>query len=123
MRTARIGPIIVHWTARLLSVLPLAFVIIAIAHEGSNPIAIIRSTHGLFLFFPIGGLAGFLLAWRWELIGGMVSVGSLAMFYVLHYVQQGRVPAGANFLIFCSPAFLFLVAWMWRRLGRQPLAL
>jgi peptidoglycan/LPS O-acetylase OafA/YrhL len=119
-RAAKTGPIILHWFACLLSLLPIIFVIGTIVHEGSNPIGIIRSTGGRFLFFPIGVLFGFLLAWRWELLGSLVSLVSLALFYALHYIQSGRGLGGPNFLIFSLPALLFLGAWMWRRMVSAP---
>ena len=121
MLPCSLGPTILHWLACLLGLLPIAFVIMAILHEGSNPIGIVRSTGGLFLFFPIGVFIGFLLAWRWELLGSIFSLVSLALFYVLHYIQWGKDPGGPAFLIFSLPAFLFLGAWIWRRLALRPI--
>jgi hypothetical protein len=118
---ATLGQTILRWLARIFSLLPITFVIVTIVHEGSNPIGIIRSTGGLFLFFPIGVSVGFLRAWRWELIGSVVSLANMALFYVMHHVQRGRYPGGPWFLVFLLPAMLFLASWTWRRLARRPI--
>lgn len=65
-----------------------------------------------FLFFPVGVVAGFVLAWRRELVGGMVSVGSLALFYVCLFAFAGRVPMTPWFLVFAAPGFLHIASGM-----------
>lgn len=65
----------------------------------------------LFTFFPIGTFAGMILAWRWELWGGALTVGSMVGFYVALWVMDGRFPRGPYFLLIAAPGFLFLTAW------------
>ncbi|MCS6843058.1 MAG: hypothetical protein NZ528_01850 [Caldilineales bacterium] len=73
-----------------------------------------------FLFFPVGVIAGLALAWRRELAGGLVVVGSLAAFYVQNALLRGRWPAGPWFLLLATPGFLFLGAWWLDRRRRPP---
>ena len=37
----------------------------------------------MFLFFPIGVYAGQIVAWKWELIGGFITLLSIIAFHLL----------------------------------------
>lgn len=73
----------------------------------------------LFILFPIGTLAGMILAWRWELLGGALTVGSMVGFYAALAVMDGRFPRGPYFLLIAAPGFLFLTAWAMTRVGQR----
>jgi hypothetical protein len=61
-------------------------------------------------FFPIGVAIGFLIGWKNELLGGIVSVASLACFYLIYGIGlTGQLPGGAWFIAFTFPGFLFLI--------------
>ena len=51
---------------------------------------------------------GLLLGWKWELYGGLLTVGGMAAFYLLNYVFSGTFPRGPFFLLFASPGLLFI---------------
>ena len=51
---------------------------------------------------------GLLLGWKWELCGGLLTVGGMAAFYLLNYVFSGTFPRGPFFLLFASPGLLFI---------------
>jgi hypothetical protein len=51
--------------------------------------------------------AGALLAWKWELAGAILSLGSLAAFLVLL-----RIRADIVVLVAATPAVLFLADWI-----------
>ena len=57
-----------------------------------------------FLLFPVGVIAGFAVAWRRELAGGLVTVGSLSLFYLWEFARDGQLPAGSYFLLFVTGA-------------------
>jgi len=61
-----------------------------------------------FLFFPVGVVVGFVVAWRRELAGGLVTVGSLTLFYLYQFVWGSGRPLGPYFLLFAAPGFLHL---------------
>ena len=65
----------------------------------------------LFVFFPIGICAGMILAWRWEGLGGGVTVGSLLGLYTAMRVMDGRFRGGPFFALVAAPGFLFLLSW------------
>jgi hypothetical protein len=98
-----------RWAARLGSLATVAFVA-AFAfggHESAVPTA--SEWVGLSLF-PIGVLAGLLVAWRREALGGLVALGSLLLFYVWATFRSGHPPGGPYFALLTSPALLFLAA-------------
>jgi hypothetical protein len=117
----------VRWTARVWSIvsvgLILAIVVGEIVYPHAAPPIALRDMLGLF-FFPIGVCLGMVLAWRWEGLGGGITVGSLVAFYVLLRIVDGRFPRGPFFVLLAAPGALFLVSWAMtsvnkRRAGAQ----
>jgi hypothetical protein len=64
----------------------------------------------LFAFFPISLSIGMIIAWWNERIGGIIAVSSLAIFYLIEFLQSGSFPVGIYFFIVAMPGFLFLAA-------------
>ena len=75
---------------------------------------------GLF-FFPIGVIAGMLLGWWREVLGGGVTVLSLLGFYLIYgWLLNGQIWLGASFIIFALPGILFLISGLaFRRFVRR----
>ena len=65
----------------------------------------------LFVFFPIGTCAGMILGWRWEGLGGTITIGSLLAFYGALRIMDGRFPGGPFFALVAAPGLLFLFSW------------
>ena len=65
----------------------------------------------LFVFFPIGTCAGMILGWRWEGLGGTITIGSLLAFYAALRIMDGRFPGGPFFALVAAPGLLFLFSW------------
>jgi hypothetical protein len=62
---------------------------------------------------------GLVLSWKWELVGGIITVCGLAAFYLLDYALSGSFPHGPFFLIFAAPGFLFVyLGWRSRKQGK-----
>ena len=61
------------------------------------------------LFFPLGICVGMITGWWREGIGGSITVGSLLVFYVIHFATAGMLPKGWAWLAFAVPGFLFLL--------------
>lgn len=100
--------LVLRWTARIWSVATIALVLAFIIGErgqGPGPRDLL-----FFLFFPIGICAGMVVAWWKERLGGIITVGSLLVFYVLQYAIAGRLPRGPWFLVFAAPGLLFLLS-------------
>ena len=99
-----------RWTARLLSLLSIGVLLFFVIGEGFNPLHLDPRELLLSVFFPIGVLLGMGLAWRWEALGGALTIVSFAAFYGVHWLGSGRFPSGVFFALFASPGLFFLLA-------------
>ena len=100
---------ILRWSGRVfgLTVLFLLALFYLTGGVGATEITI-RQYIGL-LFFPVGLAIGFVVGWRNELAGGMISVLSVAAFYLVYgLLLSGSIRQGSAFLIFAVPGVLFL---------------
>lgn len=63
--------------------------------------------------FPGGVMLGFAVAmWR-EKTGATIAIVGCAAFYLWHFIHAGDLPSGIFFLLFTSPAVLFLISgWL-----------
>ncbi len=111
---------ILIWIARLLAVCSMSMLVLFAIGGFNPPLKMTLQEATLFLFFPVGICAGMLLAWRWELYGGTLTVLCLLMFYGLHVLFGHSFPNGPWFLIFAFPGFLFLGIGLFAR--RQSVA-
>ncbi len=105
---------ILRWIARICALLSIGFVLIFLFGEGLTVDGVWPTPTewiGL-LFFPFGLAIGLLIAWRNELMGGLIAVGSLVAFYLWNFVVRGELPSGPYLLLLALPALLFLIlAW------------
>ena len=62
------------------------------------------------LLFPVGLIIGLLIAWRRELLGGLLALGSVAAFYVVYGLILNSLLTGLGwwFIFFAIPGALFL---------------
>ena len=56
-------------------------------------------------------LAGFLLAWKSEGVGGATSLLGICAFYAATYRTLGHVPTGSLYPFLPVPGILFLMSW------------
>ncbi|MBI3656708.1 MAG: hypothetical protein HY232_09850 [Acidobacteria bacterium] len=104
-----------RWSARVWSVASVALVLAFIVGEGFNPSGPNEWLGALF--FPVGISFGMILAWWKEGLGGIITVGSLLAFFVVHLTTAGTLPKGGAWLVFAAPGFLFLLSSL---LSRRP---
>lgn len=110
-----------HWIARIISAVCIGFILLIFLGEGLTVDGIWPTTSewvGLF-FFPFGLLVGLLIAWRYELVGGLISIASLATFYLWNYIATGRFPTGPYLLLMALPGVLFVISALW--MDKRPL--
>ncbi len=106
-RSRPVIALVVRWIARLGSLASIWILAGFLFGEFGHP------TLGELVaiaLFPVGVVAGMLLGWWREGLGGLVSVVSLGAFYLWVRVLQGHFPGGPYFLIFSAPGFLFLIS-------------
>lgn len=110
---------VVRFFARLAAVLSL-LLLGAFAFGGGETSILSASRAELLplLFFPGGvalgmviGLAGILAhpARRYEVMGGAVTLASLAAFFILFAITTGNTPHGPWFAIFALPGLVMLI--------------
>lgn len=102
-----------RWIARILGtlivVVSLFFLIAEVIGQGEMPNP--DFGHGLVTFLYIIGLIGFLIAWRWEGFGGILSAISIVLMATVNviWVHAGKDPGSE--IIFVIPALLFIYCW------------
>ncbi len=115
-RAARIA----RWVARIWSALVFSIVLYMILTPDAGTT---RPPPADWFLLGLWGLAvlGLMVAWRWEQVGGLITIGAM----VLREAAWVALKGGwlVNFLIawafIVPPALLFLVAWRWERRARQ----
>ncbi len=98
-----------RWTARIWSVASLLFLFLIFAGQagsGNRPLEL-HEWVGLTLF-PGGVCIGLMIAFFRERPGGVVTISSLAGFYIWHYVVGGDLPGGPVFVLLAAPGALWL---------------
>ena len=104
---------VLRWFARVWSLLAVGVILLFAIGEGLNFSKFSARDLTMFAFFPVGIVMGMVLAWRWESIGGGITIASLAVFYAVDRVLSSRYPGGFSFLVLAAPGFLFLVCRLW----------
>jgi hypothetical protein len=104
---------IIHWIARTWAALIVAFMLFMfIAHiieDGIGPVFDFSSRDVLMMISMICSVIGLGLAWKWECLGGWMTVGGMLAFYLSDYIFSGDFPRGPVFLIIAFPGILFLL--------------
>ena len=108
---------ILRWTARAWGVAS-ALLLIAFAFGGREHLRMAAGEAVGFLFFPVGVVVGFAIAWKRELAGGLFTVVSLALFYC----WLGRLWIGPYFLLFAAPGFLHIASALLPKRSRATIA-
>jgi hypothetical protein len=99
---------IIRWIARILgSALILLFLIFAIGEGGPNLFRSVPRELVMHLSL-IAMLIGILIAWRKELIGGIIIVAGFAIFWIINYTYSHHLGIGPIFPIFPIVGILFL---------------
>lgn len=103
---------VVRWVGRISSGLAAGFILFIFVgeglEEGFSPLLqmTVRETLMMVAFAVVW--LGLILGWKWELTGALLTLGGMVAFYLLDYLFSGTFPRGPYFLIFSSPALLFL---------------
>jgi hypothetical protein len=103
-----LGSRVLLWTARLSGTLVVVFLMpFVLGGEEGGPVGVAEWVYlGLF---PFGFSAGYLIGWRWPLLGGCVSLACMALSLVL----LGRVfdwSAYTIWFVLSVPGVLYVIA-------------
>jgi hypothetical protein len=108
-----------RWAARAGSIVSIGILLLFIIGEGFDPTRIAPKEWLGLLFFPLGVVAGMIVAWWREGLGGAITGASLLAFYLVYgLLLSGRFPSGGAFIVFAAPGFLFLTHWLLTRGAR-----
>lgn len=77
-------------------------------HEGEGFVSIAEIV--ALVFFPFGVMAGMGIAWKWERLGGIITIISLIIFYILILIPRSAFRGIPMSLLIAGPGFLFLVS-------------
>ncbi len=110
---------VMRWVARIGAGLTAVFILFFfIAHaitDGATPLQYLTAREtAMMAAFGIMWL-GLIVGWKWELHGGLLSIGGVAAFYLFDYLFSGMFPRGPFFLIFALPGALFLYCGVMNR--------
>ena len=107
---------VIRWTARILGSLFLAFVLfflIAYTFGSDESGEGFRSTGEFitFLFFPISTVIGLGLAWKWEGLGGFITVSGMVGLFSM----RPDLLASPYMLVPAIPGILYGIYWQMTR--------
>ncbi len=93
-----------EWTGRLTGVMSLfVMALFFVGGDSLSPEMLTGDTLWLFLFFPLGVAAGFIVGWWKPGLGGGISLASLLLFYGVHLLVDGAFPTGPFFAVLALP--------------------
>jgi len=113
---------IIRWIARIWSLFPIVFALGHIFEDDTNLTGEVLFTDYILLGLLAIYVIGLVIAWRWDYIGGLISVISFGVFLILFTIFVGpRVEAEnilmilAVFLFGAFPPALFFAYYGWEK--------
>jgi hypothetical protein len=103
----------VRWAARVLSALLVGLVLVVLIGEGFHPLTLKGLPPFLAALFW-AACVGMVMAWRWPVLGGALSLGGMTLFFAAFAVMGGFPTAPFPYLMLL-PGILFLVDGLRRR--------
>jgi hypothetical protein len=58
---------------------------------------------------------GMVIAWRWQVIGGVLSLGGMILFFAVEFAMRGGLPRALFLYLMLLPGLLFLLSALMRR--------
>lgn len=111
----------IRWLARILGVLVVIFWILKILDPQSGDLQQVAPVDAFLLSLTGLALAGLLLAWRWELAGGIFTLVMLFIREIAWVILKCNWMIGFLILwvMIATPAILFVAAWRMERKEQQ----
>lgn len=104
---------ILRWIARIWAALMAGSVLfIFIAHivgDGIGSLSGFTARDALMMPSMLITIIGLVVAWKWERVGGWMTVGGMLAFYLFDFLFTGTFPQGGSFLLIAFPGLLFLL--------------
>jgi hypothetical protein len=107
-----------RWTARLLAAVLVGLVLVVFIgvtlDGGFHPLKLKGVEPLQMVFFWTAGI-GMVVAWRWEVIGGALSLGGMILFFAVEFAVRGGLPRGLLLYLMLLPGLLFLLSGLIRK--------
>jgi hypothetical protein len=103
-----------RWTARGLSAVLVGVVLLIFVGEGFNPLKL-KGIEPVQMALFWTACVGMVVAWRWPLVGGALSIGGMTLFFAVESAVTGRLPRGSFLYLMLLPGVLFLLSALIRR--------
>jgi hypothetical protein len=97
----------IRWTARALTAMLVGVVLVIFIGEGFNPLRL-KGIEVLQMALFWTACVGMILAWRWPVIGGALSLGGIILFFTVELAMTGGFPRRLFFYLLLLPGILFL---------------
>jgi len=110
-----------RWIARISALLMAGLILLIFAGgmigEGFQPLLHLTTPEKIMMVAFFAMWLGLFLGWKWELVGGLLTVCALVAFDVVNYPFSGTLPSRYPFLlIIAAPALLYLFCgWQARK--------
>ena len=103
---------VTRWVARIWSLVPIAWTLAEVLFPHGGEAVNVTWQEWINLALLGISVVGLAVAWRWERLGGWISLGALSVFLVVFLLTVERnFPAWLIFLVAIGmPAVLFLVS-------------
>jgi len=79
-----------------------------------NPLKV-RGVEPIQMIFFWIACIGMVVAWRWAVIGGALSLGGVILFFAVEFAVRGGLPRGPLLHLMLLPGILFLVGGFIRK--------
>jgi hypothetical protein len=113
-------PLLIHWAARLTSLLLFGLVTVIVVGHGGLPDILAQPTPVQLEFAAMGVmLLGLVVGWLRDGLGGLLVLLGLAGMNAVELTVNGRLALGA-FPYFAVPGILFLMSAQLRRRNSRP---
>jgi hypothetical protein len=113
---------IIRWTARIWSLLANTFALmIFFLPDDSSSSPPIEAVDKFMLSLTALAMLSLFIAWRWEFVGGIVTIVMLFVREIAWVILKGNWLVGflVLWLFFLPPAILFLIAWRQDRKSKK----
>jgi hypothetical protein len=110
MTTRKVAQAVLRWTARIVGTLLVGLVLLFALGEGVRIQDFNAVTGSMAVVFLVA-LAGMVVLWRWELVGGVMVLIGMGGFYAINFMSSVDLPGGWVLPVCFLPGLLALVSW------------
>jgi hypothetical protein len=107
---------IFRWVSRILSLSLIILIILFLSEPANSP-----SLKEIFLlaFFPLGLVLGYILSYFKELLGSVIAITSLILFFIIGYYNGANYFSIMYFYLFLIPAFINIAIVLFENINKN----